>query len=274
MYNSIFNMTKCSYCKSSKHTIDKCQVDSCIIDSILSTRNITPSFQNMSIPILKRIAIRLGVKTSRTKPKMVSTLQDIWRLLKNESSTTKNENDNNDNRQENIDDNDNERNVDDDDCPICMCKIHKDCNRTTTICKHTFCNECFITLILRKQNHCPICRYDLFQLPNYQPEPEPPYPYQITDDEYNILSSPFYDISYDGVEINYELPSPSPASQSTAQIQREVIIIDNENPQNEGDEGDEGDEGNVVYRIDRRGSTQQWRDNNIRNIYANSFIQS
>jgi len=47
-------------------------------------------------------------------------------------------------------------------CPICYTEITPNVNYTVTLCKHTFCMNCFISSVLRN-NLCPCCRTELYQ---------------------------------------------------------------------------------------------------------------
>ena len=139
---------KCAYCGSRAHTIDKCNLDTEMIDYTMAMSNELPDFSRFSTRMLKRMAVHYGYMSSMPRKAHVECLTQAWNLLQVERTQLVEENAHQVAAS-------NEKKLEED-CPICFIAIG-DNNTATTRCGHRFCLECMVTHA-RKSNECPLCR--------------------------------------------------------------------------------------------------------------------
>ena len=52
-----------------------------------------------------------------------------------------------------------------DNCPICLTSnIEAECKKVELVCRHVFCDECFMQIPSQNRSHCAVCRQST--LPN------------------------------------------------------------------------------------------------------------
>jgi hypothetical protein len=139
-------MPKCSYCDNEQHNINTCQVDN-DLDKLLDSDS-EPNFNNLSLKILKKIAVLTNYKTSLPKVKLISNFKRIWKVRKakrdEELVTVKKE-------LQTI-----KVQAEQTNCQVCMEELGK-IDNCTTKCGHKFCSSCLIKWVMKK-NSCPVCR--------------------------------------------------------------------------------------------------------------------
>jgi len=139
---------KCAYCGSRAHTIDKCNLDTEMIDYTMAMSNELPDFSRFSTRMLKRMAVHYGYMSSMPRKAHVECLTQASNLLQVERTQLVEENAHQVAAS-------NEKKLEED-CPVCFIAIG-DNNTATTRCGHRFCLECMVTHA-RKSNECPLCR--------------------------------------------------------------------------------------------------------------------
>ena len=128
---------KCSYCKSSNHTIKHCTIDNDLFQKLVANADTIPDFNSMSCRILKKLSFLSGNKVSLSKTALVNGLKLAWECSKR-----------------------NKKNMDDQTtCPVCFDHLSFK-NICVTKCNHKFCLECILTHHT-KNNNCPLCRTQL-----------------------------------------------------------------------------------------------------------------
>lgn len=122
----------CIYCKEEGHNISKCSKDLHLNNLIHN--DIMPTFDNLNLLQLKKIASTNNIKWNKTKPVLISELKKLWESKFNERHIL----------------------YDCIECCICMNNINEN-NNTVLKCGHKFHFDCILN-VLNVRNACPICR--------------------------------------------------------------------------------------------------------------------